>query len=400
MRALVLALSLTPSVATAQIAVRGDVVHTLAGEPIRDGVVVVEDGTIAAVGPAASTSIPDGYEVLEAAVVTPGLVDVRGILGLSGILNSDHDQDQLERSDPLQPHLRALDAYNPHEELIAYARAFGVTTVHTGHAPGELVSGQTIVVKLRGNTVDEALVDAEAAVVATLAESAQKSKKQSPGTRGKMVAMLRGALIAAQEYARKRDTAEDGEGPARNLKHEAFAAVLAGEMPLIVTANRAQDIASALRLQREFGFELWLDSCAEAYVVLDEIRAAGVPVLLHPTMMRFVGDAENGSFETAAKLAEAGIPFAIQSGYESYVPKTRIVLFEAALAAGHGLGFDRALRSITIDAARILGIDDRVGSLEVGKDGDLALYDGDPFEYTSHCVGVVIEGEVVSRAVR
>lgn len=397
MRALVLACLLCTPLASAQVAVRGQVVHTLAGEPIRDGVVVVTDGKIAAVGPAASTPIPEAHAVLEAAVVTPGLVDVRGILGLSGILNQDHDQDQLERSEPIQPHLRALDAYNPHEPLIEYARSFGVTTAHTGHAPGELVSGQTIVVKLRGNTVDDAVIDAEAAVVATLAESARKSGKASPGTRGKMVAMLRAALIGAQEYTRKRAAAEPDKAPARDLKKEAFAAVLAGEMPLVVTANRAQDIASALRLQEEFGFELWLDSCAEAYAMLDEIRAADVPVLLHPTMMRFVGDAENGSFETAAKLAAAGIPFAIQSGFEGYVPKTRVVLFEAALAAAHGLSFDGALRSITIDAARILGVDDRVGSLEVGKDGDLALYDGDPFEYTSHCVGVVIEGEVVSR---
>ena len=118
------------------------------------------------------------------------------------------------------------------------------------------------------------------------------------------------------------------------------------------------------------------------------------------TMMRAVGEAENLSFETASKLAEAGIPFAIQSGYESYVPKTRVVLLEAGVAAGHGLTFDQALRSITIDAARIIGVDDRVGSLEVGKDGDVAIYDGDPFEYTSHCVGVVIEGNVVSEVVR
>ena len=122
MRALIIALTLaTPVLATAQVAVRGEVVHTLAGPAIRDGIVIVTDGKIAAIGPAATTAVPDGYELLSASVVTPGLVDARGILGLSGILNSDHDQDQLERSEPLQPHLRALDAYNPHEVLIAYA---------------------------------------------------------------------------------------------------------------------------------------------------------------------------------------------------------------------------------------------------------------------------------------
>ena len=121
-----------------------------------------------------------------------------------------------------------------------------------------------------------------------------------------------------------------------------------------------------------------------------------MPVIVHPTMQRAFGETENLSFETAAKLRHAGIPIALQSGYESYVPKTRVVLFEAAVAAANGLSFAEALGSITIDAARILGIDKRVGSLEVGKDGDIALYDGDPFEYTSHCVGVIIDGRVVS----
>jgi imidazolonepropionase-like amidohydrolase len=149
-------------------------------------------------------------------------------------------------------------------------------------------------------------------------------------------------------------------------------AVLDGDVPMIVTAHRAQDIASALRLAREFRFRLVLDGASEAYLLLDELAAAGVPVILHPTMKRASGDAENLSFETAARLSEAGIPFAIKSGYESYVPKTRVILFEAAVAASHGLGFEGALRSVTIDAARILGVEDRVGSLEVGKDGDLA----------------------------
>jgi imidazolonepropionase-like amidohydrolase len=153
-------------------------------------------------------------------------------------------------------------------------------------------------------------------------------------------------------------------------------------------------------LAREFGVKLWLDEAAEAYLLLDEIKQAGVPVIVHATMSRATGDKENQSFETAAKLAAAGIPMALQSGYEPYVPKTRVVLFEAAVAAAHGLTFEQALASITIDAARILGVADRVGSLEIGKDGDVALYDGDPFEYTSHCLGTIINGRVVSEVRR
>ena len=146
----------------------------------------------------------------------------------------------------------------------------------------------------------------------------------------------------------------------------------------------------------ELDINVWLDGAAEAYLLVDELKAAGVPVLIHPTMARPSGDLENLSFETAAILVKAGIPVAMQSGYEAYVPKTRVVLFEAAMAAANGLSKDQALAAITREAAKILGVDNRIGSLEVGKDGDVALFDGDPFEYTTHCVGTVIEGRIVS----
>jgi imidazolonepropionase-like amidohydrolase len=169
-------------------------------------------------------------------------------------------------------------------------------------------------------------------------------------------------------------------------------------MPALVTAHRAHDIAAALRLADEFGFELVLDGGAEAYTLTDELAAAGVPVLVHPTMIRTVGDAENAAFTTAGVLHRAGLAVAFQSGYEGYVPKTRVVPFEAAIAVANGLGRTAALRALTIDAARLLGIADRVGSLEPGKDADLALFDGDPLEYTTQTCTVVIDGAVVSDA--
>ena len=389
--------------ASAQIAVKGGVVHTMDGAAITNGVVVVTDGVIAAVGPAADVSIPDGYRVLEAAVVTPGLVDAHATVGLTGIYNVPHDQDMLDKGGPIQPELRAVDAYNPNEKLIAWVRSFGVTTMHTGHAPGVPVSGQTMIVKTRGSTVAEAVVKDAVAVAASLTPPDFRFGNDGPPppTRAKTVAMLRQDLIKAQEYVAAH-AAYDGEGPppARDLHAETMARVLDGELALMVTANLVRDITNALRLADEFDLRLWLDGAAEAHQVLPSIKAAGVPVLIHPTMARAFGSAESLSMTTAAQLADAGILFAIQSGYEAYVPKVRVVLFEAAIAASHGLGFERALAAVTSDAARLLGVDDRVGSLTVGKDGDLALYDGDPFEYTSHCVGVVIEGEVVSETVR
>jgi imidazolonepropionase-like amidohydrolase len=162
-----------------------------------------------------------------------------------------------------------------------------------------------------------------------------------------------------------------------------------------VYANRAQDILAALKLAREFDLAIVLDGAAESYLLIDQIKAAGVPVVVHATMKRAGGEAENISFETAGKLRAAGIPIAMQSGFEDYVPKTRVVLFETAQAVQNGLKPADALRALTIDAAQILGIADRVGSLEPGKDADIALYDGDPFEYATHCTGTIIDGKVV-----
>lgn len=382
--------------AQAQVAVRGKVIYTMDTAPIMDGVVVMRDGKIAAVGPAATTPIPDGFRVLEAEIVTPGLIDAHSTVGVSGIYNSPHDQDQLDRSTAIQPELRAIDVYNPLDKLVEYVRGFGITTVHTGHAPGELISGQTCIVKTVGTTVEEAVLVPTAAVAATLGPDATKSGGKSPGTRGKMVAMLRAEFIKAQEYLEKLEKAKDDQPPARDLKLEMLGRVLKREIPLMVTANRAQDIAGALRLAEEFNIRLWLDSAAEAYLLTEQIKAANVPVIIHPTMRRAFGETENLSFETAAKLREARIPIAMQSGYEGYVPKTRIVLFEAGVAVANGLPHSDALASITIEAARLLGVADRIGSITVGKDGDLALFDGDPFEYTTHCVGTIINGQVVS----
>ena len=384
--------------AAAQVAVLGDRVHTMAGPAIRDGVVLIRDGKIERVGPASSVPVPAGYRTLRAKVVTPGLIDAHSVVGLAGYLNEPADQDQLERTNAFQPELRATDAYNPREMLVGYLLKYGITTVHTGHAPGSLAAGQTMIVKTAGDTLEGALIEPVAMLAATLGEGARAGQGKSPGTRGKAAAMLRAALIKAQEYGRKAAKPGDNKDFSRDLKLELLSNVLSGKVPLLITAHRAHDLLTAIRLGKEFGLRVVLDGAAEAPLVLKEIKDSGYPVILHPTMMRSFGEAENLSFETASKLRQAGIPFALQSGFESYVPKTRVVLFEAALAAANGLTFEQALASITIDAARILGIEKRAGSLEAGKDADVALYDGDPFEYTSHCTGVLVDGNPVAEA--
>ena len=387
---------LIPLSAHAQLAIRAETLHTMNGAPIRDGVVLIgAGGKIERVGPAADVRVPAGYRLLQARVATPGLIDAHSVVGLAGALNQPHDQMQLDRSAPVQPELRALDAYNARETLVEWLRRHGVTTVHTGHAPGALVPGQTMIVKTRGDEAEDAVLVPDAMVAVTLGQGGLATEGKSPGTRSKAVAMLRAELIKAREYLSKREGPDD-KRPERNLRHEALARVLKKDVPLLVTANRSTDILAALRLAAEFDIRVVLDSAAESYLLADRIRKAGVPVILHATMMRPSGDAEHMSMETAARLRQAGVPVALQSGYESYVPKTRVVLFEAALAAARGLTPEEALATVTIDAARILGIDGRIGSLTPGKDGDVALFDGDPFEYTSHVTGVVIDGQLVS----
>jgi imidazolonepropionase-like amidohydrolase len=388
--------------AAGSLVIRGDVVHTMVGPTIADGVVVIENGKVARIGSAAEVAVPPDARVIRGKVVTPGLVDAHTAVGLTGWLNQEQDQDQLDKGDPMQPELRAIDSYNPRERLVEWLRGFGITTIHTGHAPGALVSGQTMVVKTVGDTVEAAALKPVAMVAVTLGDDARPGDgKKSPGTRSKAVAMLRGELLKARDYVRRRKLADAEKQADRDLRREVFADVLDGKLPLLVTVNRATDIDAALRVATEFDVKIVLDSAAEAYLATDRIKAAGVPVILHPTMRRAgQGETENLSFETAATLRAAGIPVALQSGYEGYVPKTRVALFEAAVAAANGLSTEEALAAITIDAATIVGVADRVGSLAPGKDGDVAVFDGDPFEYTTHCTAVVIDGNVVSESPR
>jgi imidazolonepropionase-like amidohydrolase len=379
---------LLPGLAQAQLAVRADTLYTMTGDkPIVDGVVLIEGSTIAEVGPASEVDIPPTASVHQATVATPGLIDPRGTVGVSGLENVAANQDQLDVSAPIQPALRAIDAYNPREDLVRFVRQLGITTVHTGHAPGALISGQTATFSTTGGTVGEALRDSLTTVAFTLGPDAQ-ARFESPGTRSKGVAMLRQAFLDAQ-------AAMDNDGRTTDLGQATLQKVLRGEVPALVTAHRAHDIQAALRLHDEFGVDLILDGAAEAYLLADEIAAADVPVILHPTMTRPSGTTANAAFTTAATLHEAGVPVAIQSGWEPYVPKTRIVLYEAAIAVANGLPRRAGLESITSAPAQILGLDN-IGTLAPGQTADVTLFDGDPFEYTTHVCTVLSEGTVVS----
>ena len=219
----------------------------------------------------------------------------------------------------------------------------------------------------------------------------------SPGTKAKQIAMIRTEFLKAQAYMQKQNDKDTAKRPAIDLKYEALSKLLKGEVKALITVNSSNDIMNAIRLAKEFKFKLVIDGAAEAYRMIDEIKACKAEVILHSTMARNAGDMVNMTRESAAILTAANIQVSIETGYEGYVPKTHVLLFEAALAVTYGLPYEEGLKSITLNPAKLLGIDKRVGSIEQGKDADLVLFDGDPFEYLTKILKVMIDGQWVSK---
>jgi imidazolonepropionase-like amidohydrolase len=226
-----------------QLAVKGETVWTMTGEPIANGVVLIRDGKIERVGTAAQVQIPSGYRTISAKVVTPGLIDAHTVIGLNGYLNQPHDQMALDSSGTVQPELRATDAYNPEEKLVEWVRGYGITTIHTGHQPSALVPGQTMIAKTWGKTVEDATIVPTAMVALVLGQAANAGAGRSPGTRAKQAAMLRAEFIKAQENLAKKE-------PPKDLRSDIMMRVVKGDVRLLVTAHKVQDIVTAFVLRK------------------------------------------------------------------------------------------------------------------------------------------------------
>ena len=372
--------------------------HTVAKEPITGGAVHVRDGKIVYAGPREGFDLPADVPVVNSAVVTPGLIDAFSIVPLSGAYNIAADQDADETTDPNQADLRALDAFHPAEPLLRFLLRQGITVIHACPGRDNVIAGQTGVFRTHGTNAEAMAVRFPQMMFFNLGDVPKETyHDKKPNTRMGTASIVRAALSEAANYARKRKAAKDESSqPDRNLKHEALGQVLEQKLPAMFAAQRADDIVTALRLTEEFKLKGRLALSAEAYLLGDRLTSSKVPVIVHPTMQR-VGDMEtyNSFLGNATALADRGILIAISSGAEGYVPKTRVVRYEAAMAMVYGLGFDRALRAVTLDAAKILEIDDRFGTLEAGKAADLVLYDGDPFEYATHVTAVAVDGRLV-----
>jgi imidazolonepropionase-like amidohydrolase len=361
---------------------------------VENAAVEIVDGKVVSVGtikgfPKAKL---DGAQVIRVPVATPGLIDTHAVVGLSGALNfKKADQDQDEMSDPNQADLRVRESFNPHEPLLQFVREQGVTVVHAMPGRANVIAGQTGIYRTQGRTVDQMEIRFPAGILVNLGEIPKSSYPgKLPGTRMGTANLVRTAFAQAQAHAKKKDAAPNLKAEALNL------AMKADPIPVIFSAHRADDLMTALRIADEFKLKPMLSLATEAYLITDQLKASKAPVLVHPTMQRPSSpETFHGSVGNAAHLADNGVPISICTSFEGYVPKTRVLRFEAAMAMVNGLGYDRALRSVTLDAAKILGIEKDYGSLEIGKVGDIVLYDGDPFEHSTHVTHTIMNGRVV-----
>lgn len=364
--------------------------------PIPRGYLEYQEGKITGLGP--MDQCPAGESVdLEGARVYPGFVDAHCHLGLFGDSLGFEGEDGNETTDPVTPQLRAIDGINPLDRCFREAREGGVTTVLTGPGSANAIGGQFAALKTAGRWVDEMIVKAPVAMKFALGENPKwsyKDRDETPITRMATAALIREQLAKAQEYLRKQQKAaedEDAEPPEYDAKLEALVPVVKGELPAHFHAHRADDIATALRISREFGLKPVIVHGTEGYRIADLLAGEGVPVITGPLFGdRSKPELGNQRLENAALLRKAGVPTAICTDHPEnpiqYLP------LGAALAAKAGMDRQEALLSITLWAAEIAGIAGRVGSLTVGKDADFAVWDGDPLDMSSRTRMVFIGG--------
>ena len=379
------ALMLAGSTLSAQdraIALTDAQILTMAGDTIEGGTLLIEDGRIVAVG--ADVAIPADAErrSMQGRVIMPGIVDTHSHIGQ--VAGAD-------RSGPIQPEVRAMDSINPLSPNIAKARAGGVTTANVMPGSGHLVSGQTFYLKLReGTTIEDVAFEwKDGAAVGGLkmanGTNSLRGEGGFPGTRAKSAALLRQTLVEAQSYC-------SGEREKRDLAKETLCEVLSGERLVHFHTHRADDIMTVLRLKREFGFDVLIQHGTETWKIAEELARANIPV------SNITLDSPGGKLETmelrldnAGILERAGVLVSIHS--DDPIVDSRMMLREAGLAVRGGMSREGALRALTINGARQMRLDDRVGSLEPGKDADFIVLSGDPLSVYTQVLETWIEGE-------
>lgn len=375
-------------------------VMTMAG-PAFVGDVAIENGKIVAVGQSLSYSDAEVRDVTGMTVM-PGIVDPHCHIGMWEDAMGFEGADGNECTNPITPELRAIDAINPYDRCFEEAAAGGVTTCVTGPGSANVIGGQFVAIKTYGDSVDDMVLRFPVAVKAAFGENPKRvynGKNQTPSTRMATAALMRKALIEAQEYNEKleRGKADPEKMPERNLGKEILARVIRRELPMKIHAHRADDILTAIRICREFKLRYTLDHCTEGYLITDKLKEAlgedCEGIIVGPLLTdRSKIELKNLSFKAPKVLEQAGIEYAMMTDHpvtpEQYLPIC------TAIAVREGASEEGALKAITINAAKITGIADRVGSIEVGKDADIAVFSGHPFDFRSRCVLTLVNGKV------
>jgi imidazolonepropionase-like amidohydrolase len=381
----------TRSLHAQTIAITGGTVVTVSGARIPNGTVLIRDSLILAVG--AGVSIPANATRVDASgsIVTPGLINASAQVGLVEIGNGTGTNEQRVRRD-VAASFNVAEGLNPASVLIPVTRVEGITSALL-IPDGNFVAGQSVFADLDGGTIEQMIARNPVAMHVDLSES---DRTAGEGSRAGALERLRTLFNDARDYQRRRADFQRAQmqtlsAPAAEL--EALQPVLAGRMPLIVTANRVFDIRNALRLQREYSLKLILSGGAEAWEIADEIARAHVPVLVVPLSNIPSFDALGARYENAARLVAAGVPVAIVSGDNSH--NARLIRQEAGNAVSYGLAYDAALRAVTLGPAEILGLQDRYGSLEAGKVANVVVWSGDPFEFSTAVQHVYIRGHEI-----
>ena len=371
--------------------------HTM-NAPAFVGDLLIENGKILAVG--ASLTCEGATELnLEGLNVFPGFIDAHCHIGMWEDGMGEEGADGNEMTDPITPELRAIDGLNPFDPCFKEAREAGVTTVVTGPGSANVIGGQFAALKTYGRSIEEMTLVAPVAMKAATGENPKAvyaEKKVAPTTRMAIASLFRSTMTDAIEY--QKGMAKDDDKPDRDIAMEALLPVINGELTVKVHAHRADDILTALRLAKEFNLKITIDHCTEGYMITDVLKdrliEQGAGIIIGPLLSeRSKIELKNLSFAAPRILDEAGIPFAIMTDHP--VIPIQFLAVQAGLAVREGLNEETAFRAITKNAADIVGIGERVGSLAVGKDADVAVFDGHPFDFRTHCVMTLINGNIV-----
>lgn len=375
-------------------AFEGAEIIPIEGDPIENGVLVVEDGIIQDVGAQGQVNIPNNAEVYDVSdkVIMPGLVDTHSHIG---------EGDGGDGSDALHPDVRILDAINPRSDSFKKARTGGVTTVNVMPGSGHLLSGQTVYLKLRdANTIYDMLLtdgiedEIYGGIKMANGTNSIRQNPPFPGTRGKSAALVREKFVAAEEYRdqlRAAEEDEDQDPPSRNLQYEALTEVLDGDRIVHFHTHTHHDIMTAIRLSQEFDFRIVLHHVSEGWKVADEIAEADVPAsIISLDSPGGKHEAVNLLYKIGPKLEEAGADFAYHT--DDGITDSRLFFRMAAQGIRAGLSRETALESLTIQGAKMMDLEDRVGSLVEGKDADFLILDGDPFSVYTHVQETWIDG--------